>query len=416
MQLKVILNSIEKHKGFVYQSVRWDNKGKQKQLVIEIKPRRGSKGICSGCGQPGSAYDKLSARMFQFVPLWGILVFFSYAMRRINCKGCGPTVEMVPWAEGKSPTTKSLAWFLAGWAKRMNLAEVAKAFSVGWHTVFESVKMAVDWGLKHRDLTNIRAIGIDEIAWQKGHKYLTLVYQIDAGCKRLLWVGAERSEETLKAFFRWFTRERTSQLEYICSDMWRPYLKIISRWAGGAVHVLDRFHIMSHFSKAVDKVRAEEHKALKFQGKETLKHSRWCLLKRQENLTDIQANRLQDLLRYNLRSVRAYLLKEDFQQLWQYKSPAWAKKFMDQWCTRTMKSRIEPMKDVARMIRSHQELILNWFEAKGTMSAAVVEGLNNKCKVTIRKSYGFSTYQVQRTMLFHTVGELPMPDLTHRYF
>lgn len=262
MQLKVILNSIERHKGFVYQDAYWDPDTKKKQILIDIKPRRRSKGICSGCGVKGSTYDTLAARLFQFVPLWGIVVFFVYAMRRIDCKACGPTVEMVPWAEGKSPTTRSFAWFLAGWAKRMSLTDVAAAFSIGWHTVYESVKMAVDWGLKNRDLSNIRAIGIDEIAWQKGHKYLTLVYQIDAGCKRLLWVGAERSAETLKAFFRWFTKERTQRLDYICSDMWRPYLNIIRAWAGEAVHILDRFPIMSHFSKAIDKVRAEEHRAL----------------------------------------------------------------------------------------------------------------------------------------------------------
>jgi transposase len=155
MQLKVILNSIERHKGFVYQDAYWDPDIKKKQILIDIKPRRRSKGICSGCGVKGSTYDTLAARLFQFVPLWGIVVFFVYAMRRIDCKACGPTVEMVPWAEGKSPTTRSFAWFLAGWAKRMNLTDVAGAFSVGWHTVYESVKMAVDWGLKNRLLKRI---------------------------------------------------------------------------------------------------------------------------------------------------------------------------------------------------------------------------------------------------------------------
>lgn len=416
MQLKVILNAIEKHKGFIYSNVRWDKQYKEKQLLIDISFRAGSKGFCSGCGTKGPTYDTLPARLFQFVPLWGILVFFVYAMRRIDCKACGPTVEMVPWAQGKSPITKSLGWFLAGWAKRMSIEDVSRAFNVGWHGVFESIKMAVNWGLKNRDLSNIMAIGVDEIAWQKGHKYLTLVYQIDASCKRLLWVGENRSEETLKAFFRWFTKERTSQLTYICSDMWKPYISIIRGWAGDAVHILDRFHIMSHFGKAIDKVRAEEHRELKEQGKETLKHSRWCLLKRQENLTETQANKLSDLLRYNLRSVRAYLLKEDFQQLWTYSSPGWAKRFMDQWCRRAMKSRIDPIKDVAKMIRKHQDMILNWFHAKGTISAAVVEGLNNKCKVTIRKSYGFQTYEVQRIMLYHTIGALPEPVLAHKFF
>ena len=116
----------------------------------------------------------------------------------------------------------------------------------------------------------VQAIGIDEIAWQRGHKYLTLVYQIDAHCKRLLWVGNKRKIKTLLGFFRWFGRERSAALKYVCSDMWKPYLKVIAKKAGQAVHVLDRFHIMMHFSKALDAVRAEESKALKAKGYEPL--------------------------------------------------------------------------------------------------------------------------------------------------
>ena len=146
-----------------------------------------------------------------------------------------------------------------------------------------------------------------------------------------------------------------------------------------------------------------------------LKNSRWCLLKRWENLTEKQEAKLINLLRYNLKSVRAYLLKEDFNGFWEYVSPAWAEKFLDRWCTRVMRSRIEPMKKVARTIRHHKPLILNWFKAKKAFSSGVVEGLNNKAKVTTRTSYGFRTYHGAEIALYHALGDLPVPTMTHRF-
>jgi transposase len=124
-----------------------------------------------------------------------------------------------------------------------------------------------------------------------------------------------------------------------------------------------------------------------------LKKSRWLLLKREENLKAEQRLRLRDLLRYNLKTVRAYLLKEAFQQLWDYNSATWARRFLDEWCRQMMRSRIEPMKKIARSLREHRELILNYFRAQRLLSSGVVEGLNNKAKVTMRKSYGFRTFR-----------------------
>ena len=274
----------------------------------------------------------------------------------------------------------------------------------------------MEWGRAHQDLSGVEALGIDEIAWKRGHRYLTLVYQIDAHCKRLLWVGRERKVETLHGFFDWFGTSRAQALRFVCSDMWKPYLRVIAERAGQAVHVLDRFHIMAHLGKAIDEVRAEEVRKLKAQGKAPmLEHSRWLLLKRPENLTDAQYDELAELVRYNLRTMRAYLLKEDFQSLWDYVSPYWAGRFLDRWCTRTMRSRIEPMKKVARMMRSHRALTLNWFHAKGHFSSAVVEGFNGKAKLTTRKAFGFRTCDALEVALYHTLGNLPEPESTHKF-
>lgn len=419
MQLKTILNRVQKHRSFVYGKIRWvegESESDQLSVEVEIRARANSRPVCSGCGRCGPGYDRLPKRRFEFVPLWGIVVFFVYAMRRVECGRCGVTVEMVPWAQGKHRITTTYAWFLARWAKRLSWIEVARAFGTSWETVFRSVEMAVAWGRAHMDMSGITAIGVDEILWHRGHKYLTVVYQINEGCKRLLWVGRDRKVKTLLRFFRWLGKERSARLEFICSDMWKPYLKVIAKKASQAIHVLDRFHIMSHMSKAIDEVRAKEAKELKAKGYEPiLKGTRWCLLKRPENLTEKQEITLAELLSYNLRVVRAYLLKEDFQLFWNYVSPHWAGEFLDRWCTWTMRSRLDPMKKVARMLRSHRELILNWFRARGTISAATVEGFNNKAKLTSRKAYGFRSFRAQEVALYHALGKLPEPAETHRF-
>lgn len=416
MLIKTILNRIHKHPSFVYGHARLAAQGQDLVLEIDVRPRANGQPVCSGCHHRRPGYDHLKPRRFQFVPLWGILVFFVYTMRRVNCPTCGIVVESVPWARGKSPLTTTYAWFLARWAKRMSWMDVSRAFHTSWDSVFRAVKMAVQWGQQRVDLSGIQAIGVDEMAWAKGHEYVTVVYQIDAGCRRLLWIGGQRKAKTLLKFFRWFGAQRTAQLQFICSDMWAAYLSVIRKKAQGAVHVLDRFHIAKNLNKAIDKVRIEESRRLAAQGYEpVLKRTRWLLLKRPENLTPKQEIKLADLLEYNLRCVRAYLLKEDLQGLWDYVSPHWAGRFLDAWCSRAMRSRLKPMKYVAKMLRKHRALILNWFRAKGAISSSAVEGLNGKAKVATRKAYGFRSQETLKIALYHQLGNLPEPEETHRF-
>jgi transposase len=307
-------------------------------------------------------------------------------------------------------------WFLARWAKRLSWQEVATVFRTSWDQVFRSVAMAVAWGRDHVDLTGIRAIGIDEIHWQHGPRFLTLVYQIDATRKRLLWIGQHRRAKTLLGFFRWFGKERTAALTFICSDMWKPYLKVVAKKAGHALHILDRFHIAKHLSDAIDQVRRAEVHALRQQGRHPwLTKTRWLLLKRPANQTREQRTRLRELVQHNLRAVRAMLLRESFEPFWTYRSVDWAGAFLDEWCVQVMRSRIEPMKKVARMLRRHRPLLLNWFRARGEISSAVVEGFNNKAKLTTRKAYGFRSYRCVEIALYHTLGQLPEPKATHRF-
>ena len=417
MQLKTILNRVEWHKSFVYGEAQWSEAEGSIAIEIPVEPRKNGQAICSGCRRSAPGYDQSpKPRRFEFVPLWGIAVFFVYQMRRVQCPHCGVKVEQVPWCDGKNQLTTTYRWFLAAWAKRLSWREVASTFGTCWQSVFRSVRHAVFWGIVHVNWNGIKSIGIDEIQWQRGHRYLTLVYQIDEGQKRLLWIGKERTKETLEKFFR-LLGDKAQDLQFVCSDMWQPYLEVISQRADSAIHVLDRYHVMAKMNKAIDEVRAAEAKQLKADGYEPiLKHTRWCFLKRPKHLTDKQTVTLSEVLQYNLRTVRAYLQKVEFQRFWEYKSAYWAGRFLDEWCRRAMRSRIEPMQKVARMLQSHRELLLNWFRAKGTISAGVVEGLNNKVKLTMRKSYGFRTKNAAEIALYHNLAKLPEPEFTHKFW
>ncbi len=414
MRLINLLNHCQHFPAFVYEGARFSSD--KSQIEIDVRSRQGSKPICSGCHQAGTAYDHLSVRRFEFIPVWGIAVFLLYHMRRVECANCGVRVEEVPWAIGKHQLTKAYMVFLAHWARKLSWTETAVAFHTNWDKVCAAVEYVVDWGLAHRELGPIKAIGVDEIQYARGHKYLTLVYQIEPGCTRLLWLGKERTIDSFEQFFKQIGQELSNGIAFVCSDMWQPYLRVIRERCPNALNILDRFHIIAKMNDALDLVRASEARRLAKDGYEPVLHkTRWCVLKRHSNLTSLQRLRLKDLLRYNLQTVRAYLLKEDFQQFWDYTSPTWAAKFLDDWCTQVMHSQIEPMKKVASTLRGHRELILNYFRAKKQLSSGVVEGLNNKAKLTIRKSYGFQTFHVTEIALYHTLGKLPEPTTAHNF-
>lgn len=416
MQLQVILNAVERHGSFVYERVRWTEECRR-GLEIVVRPRKNSRPICPKCGQRGAIHSYLPERRFQHVPFWGLMVWLVYSRRRVQCGRCpgGPRAEYLPWARGHKRITLRFEWFLARWAKRLSWQQTADVFGTSWDTVFRAVKMAVCWGLRHRQLDGIGAIGVDEVAYRKGHKYLTLVYQIDAGSRRLLWVGHDRTKQTLERFFRQFGRRRTEQLKYICSDMCGSYLAVIAEQARGVIHILDRFHIMQLFNKAIDKVRADEARRLKAQGLTLLKNTRWLLLKRRDNLSRREVPRLKELLAHNLSTVKCYLMKEDFQRFWGYVCPRRIAYFLEEWMKRARRTQIEPMKKLADTLDRHSEQIFNWFTAKGEISAGAVEAMNLKVKLTTRKSYGFRGKNTIKYALYHNLAQLPEPLYHHKY-
>ena len=289
---------------------------------------------------------------------------------------------------------------------------------MSWDSVERAVKYVVDYGLKHRDLSGITAIGVDEVAYAKGHKYATLVYQLDEGHRRLLHISQGRSVKGFLKFFMMLRRAKVdyaSTIRFVCSDMWKAYLKVIAKKLPNALHILDRYHIVANLGKALDQVRAEEARKLAKEGWDILKRSRWLLLRRRKRLNGQQRFKLHQILHWDLRTVRAYILVEGLQALWEYRSPKHAALFLDAWCRRAMRSRLDPVKQVARSLRTHRELILNWFRAKKAYNSGIVEGMNLLVKLRFRKAFGFRRFETIEVALYHQLGQLPEPKLAHEF-
>jgi transposase len=419
LEVKTLLNRIQHFVGFVYQEVRLCCLRGRLHVEVRIEPHQGIRGKCSACRQPAPGYDRLPERAWLFVPLWGVRTCFLYRPRRVDCPEHGVAVEHIPWSQGKRPITTAMMGFLARWARRLSWRETARAFQTSWEAVYRSVEWFVRWGLAHRALEGVESIGVDEIHWGKSHRadnFLTVIYQIDGHCRRLLWVGTRRTQATLRRGLNALGPTVVSGLKFVCTDMWQPYLSVIAARAGQALHVLDRFHITSHLNQAVDQVRRAESGRLRGRPlAKRLKKMRWHLLKRGSRVRGHARVKLNALLASKLATARAWNLKDCFEYFWHYKSFIWAGAFLDYWRARALRSRLEPMRKVARMLRAHEELVLNWFKAKGEISSGTVEGLNNKIRVVTRRAYGFRTYNAMEIALYHTLGRLPEPEITHRF-
>ena len=402
MELITILNHCHHHRGFVYQHARFGSD--KKTIEVGVRPREGSTTVCSGCHKPAPGYDHLPERRFEFIPFWGFLVFFLYRMRRVNCRNCGVVVEEVPWGDGKHPLTRAYMLFLARWARKLSWKETAEAFRTSWEKVCDAVEYVVHWGLEHRTLEPIRAIGVDEIQYARGHKYLTLVYQIDQGLTRLLWVGRERTLESFQRFFTLVGDKLASQIEFVCSDMWQPYLRVVREKCSQALHILDRFHIVAKMNQALDDVRAAESRKMAQEGHEPLlKKSCWCVLKRKENLTPQQRFRLRDLLRYNLQTVRAYLLKEQLRAIYQA-APADAERLLDAWIRWAGRSQLRPFQTLARTLRQNKDGVLAAIELGLTNSRP--EALNSKIRLISHRSHGFHSADPLIALIYLCCGPI----------
>lgn len=423
LTVKTLLRHVQDLAGFVVKSVRPRLQDPEPRIDVELDMDTRVKRRCSCCGQPGRIHDKLPVRSWHFIPLWNVPVHLYYAPRRVVCQATGKaTVETMPWNRGKSPYAEAYMIFLARWARRLSWKETAFIFQTSWDAVRRSVEFVVEWGLGKRDLSSVTAVGIDELHHGRGKtslNFLTLVYQIDRGARRLIWIGRARTEATLREGFDELENLQTgflAGLKVVCSDMWKPFLKVVSERCGHALNVLDPFHIAKHLNEAVDTVRRGEQARLNDKAaRKEAKGGRFLLLKRGAKVRGKARDKLKAVLASLGQTSRAWELKESFRRFWQYRSPSWAAAYLTEWTSRAMRSRIAPMKKVAKMLRKHEDLLLNYFRAKRQYTNAMVEGMNHKARVSLARSYGHRSFDVLKLVLYHNLGDLPEPPCSHKF-
>lgn len=366
---------------------------------------------CSGCGAVRPGYDTLKPRDWRHLNFGEIRVYLRYAPRRVDCPQCGVVVEKVPWCEhAASRFTTPFEEAVAFLAQRCDKTSVTRMFGIVWTTVGAIIKRVVSRFRPEDPLDGLVNIGVDELSYRKGHRYLTLVTNQDT--HRIVWAKKGKDSATLNAFFDELGEERCKNIKVATMDMGKAYIKAVENRIPHAQIVFDRFHVQALVNEAVDETRREEWRRLKElfpDGAKKVKGLRWALLKNPWNLTPKQSERLSSLPQDNQRLYRAYLLKESFADILDRRQPNVVHKKLGEWLSWASRSKLPAFVKVARTIRTHLDDIVAYIRHR--LTNGLVEGLNNKARLITRRAYGFhsSSAAIAMIMLCCTGLNIPPP-------
>jgi transposase len=365
-------------------------------LIIKVTPRGRSR--CSRCGRKCPGYDQLQPRRWRHLDFGAWSVFIEATLARVECRSCDAVVvERVSWAEAGSRFTTHFEEQVAWLAQRCDKTAISTLMRIAWRSVGDIIERVV---ARHRtpiDWTKVSGIAVDELSYRKGHHYLTLVSDLDAG--RILWSREGRSTATLEAFFTEIGTEACARIRHAAIDMFQAYAVAIGKHLPNATLVYDRFHVQRLASDAVDEVRRAEWQRLRGTDEARgVKHLRWALLRNPWNVTPAEHERLAELPRQNRLLYRAYLLKESLAGIYRRLYwPPWAKRRLNEWIDWANRSRLEPFRKVARTLRRFFDGVVAYFETGYTTSRA--EGLNTKARLATRQAYGFHSAQAVSAMI-----------------
>lgn len=321
----------------------------------------------------------------------GRRVYLRFWGRRVACPGCRAVkTERLDWLADNPHYTKRFAFFVGRRCRSSSVKEVAKEQLLHWHTVKALDKQYMREQLSRAGTPAPKAIGVDEISIGPGHSYRIVVSDLIR--RRPIWFGGkDRSEASLDEFFAWLGPEKSAKIRIAVMDMWKAFRNstLKADHAPNALIVYDKFHILSHLGKAMDKVRKSEYARLTGGKRRFIKGQKYALLSRWANLNTKGKQSLKLLFKANKRLNTAYILKESFGQLWDYNSPTWARHFFDNWRDSLKWQRLGPYQKFAELVDKHWDGIAAYCHADNKVALGLVEGLNNKIRVLQRRAYGF---------------------------
>jgi transposase len=315
-------------------------------------------------------------------------VYLDVEIRRVFCRRCQKVKqEKLGWLADSPFYSKRFAFYIGRRCRDSSIQDVAKEFHLDWKTVKALEKQYMQEQLRRAGTPRPKIIGIDEVSIRKGHTYRIVVSDLER--KRPIWfAGEERSEKSLDLFYGALGEKKSQGIQLVVMDMWKAFHNSTSRHAPQAAILFDKFHVIRHLNEALDKIRKSEYARLSGKDRRFIKGQKYTLLSRRENLDTEGRFALRMLLRANKRLNAAYLLKESFGQLWEYKKEGWARKFFDNWRSSLKWQRLRPFEEFAEMIESHWDGITAFIQSEEKVSLGFVEGLNNKIRVIQRRAYG----------------------------
>lgn len=357
---------------------------------------------CPVCGGPASRHDAVP-RHWRHLDTCQFQTILVAMVPRVRCGQHGVKQVPVPWADRGSRFTALFELSVLRWLKVTHISAVTKLFGLSWSATDGILQRAVRRGLKRREAKLPRRLGIDETSFRKGHQYVTVICDQDTG--HVVHVEDGRTAETVKGYLSGFEPEQREAVSTVAMDMWQAYITAVTELVPGAESKIcfDKFHLAQHLSKAVDQVRRRETKTLAGAGDDSLKGTRYLWLKQQAHRSDEDEQSLQELLRVALKTSRAWAIKEAGMTIWRYRSRHWARKALLKWYDWAIRSRLEPIKRVARMVKRHLEGLVNAMHHGITNARS--ESINSRIQWIKSTAKGFrNNERFQWAILFHLGG------------
>jgi len=379
---------------------------REKALNLWVKPHKNGC-LCPRCKRRGRLVREMEGyRIWRDITICGWSVFFWYHPREIECRRHGRIQEDIPWADVYARVTYRFEYVMLVYCQLMTQKAAAKILHIPKSTLSDMLHRTIVRIREGHRIRGLKTIGIDEISYCKGHKYATIVYDLDRSC--VVWVGQGKGRETIDEFFNErLSKYQKSQIKWASCDMSQAYIGAIEHHCPNAKLVLDRFHIAKALNEAVDEVRKEQWREASVNERKSLKGLRWLLFRHSSNRSKKDSRILNALRKGNHRIHRAWVLKDEFEQFWDYQAPWAAKRFLKRWMTTALKSRLEPIRKFVKTIKKHFSRIITFIESR--LTNAVGEGLNRIIKIVKNRASGFRSLLAFTDIIFLTVGDLDIP-------
>jgi transposase len=385
---------------------------KERRVDVFVEHKPGEEFTCPECGKKLGVYDHAEERTWRHLDSCQFATMLRARVPRVECPDHGVRQASVPWAEPRSRFTLLFERFAISVLLETDVAGAAKILGISWDEAHHLMQRAVARGRARKAHGLARRIGIDEKAIAKRHRYLTIVSDIDRGTVEFL--GEGRTKESLFSYLAPYTLLDVAGIEAIAMDMWSPYFETATRWIPFAADkiVFDRYHVVQHMNQAVDQVRRAESKTLAAEEDSSLKGTRHLWLYGRENVPESRAEQFAALRLMNLKTGRAWAIKEMLRDLWDCSSREDAEAFHARWHGWAARSRLTPVRKVAAMVKSHLHNILTYYTHR--ITNAVSEGLNSAIQTIKKRAGGYRNVENFKTAIYFHCGGLdlyPAPSI-----